>query len=651
MLRFCVFSFFVLLMSFSLHAQPLWSCDGSIIFTIDGKLFINNTAPGDLDISLNELPLPSFGDINGIAYRRADNCIYGVDNNVEPLRRIFRLSPMGEYEIIDTIPDFDGALLAGTMSFNDQYLILPHGFNFILVDVTDNSAAPTVIPLSRTDITFGFVDVALDAYTGKVHGLSTETGTFVVIDPVSGIVEDDYTLPLSLDFPAIPGIGFTDQQTLVGISGNSLNDIIGFYHPNSETVIAEVAGIIAVEDRSSVDACSCVDFDLVLQHTLSSDTLKQCQTASAVIHIINRSQGPLPGSNFVLKDTFPTGVIIEEVTYNPFPGEVEGVGTNIFQLSNFNPGFGIDSIVLQLTVTEDALLGAHEVQAFMEGFMDLVEYPSGHLLSDNPRTYESVMDATPFIIIGSDSLASVQTQYYLCPDSSVVIDPVGNQSGYDLAWEDGSVTDARLITEEGQYTATISDACITQQFAIQVEEVFLEVDLGADQTIVLGEEIVLNAQIDNDLPISTYSWLVNDTLIEFCNHDCIDFNFAFEESALVELLLVDENGCSARSEMEVTVDIALFAPNAFSPNHDGLNDWFYLQSAIPIPFVGFRIYDRWGGLLFDQASGYTNDPLQGWDGTSHLKEASQGVYLWEVTLRLGNSRSEKRFSGSLTLLK
>lgn len=651
MLRFLILSIFTTVSIFSLSAQPLWSCDGSVIFALDGKMYINRTVPGDLDISLEELPLPSFGNINAIAYRRTDNCIYGVDYNVQELRRIFRLSPLGEYEIIDTIPDFDGGLAAATMSFDDQYLILPHGGNFILVDVTDNSANPVVISLSRDDLTYFFVDMALDAYTGKIHGYSIDTQGFVSVDGLSGLVEDYYELPLGPDALSVPGMGFADNQMLIGISSNPPNNIIGFYHPNSQTLIDKVEGTIAFQITENIDGCSCVDFDFALQQTLSSDTLRHCQTATAVIHVINRSREPLSGNGFFLKDTFPAGVIIEEVLYNPYGGEEEGIGTNIFHLNNFTPDFGIDSIVLQLTITEDALLGAHEVQALMEGFTDLVAYPNGSLKSDNPKTYESKMDATTFEILGSDSLATVQTQYYICPDSFLIINPAGGQSGYHLIWEDGSTLVPRLFTEAGQYTATISDACIAREFEIVIEEVYLAASIGQDQSIVFGEQVNISAQIEHDLPLYTYTWLVNDALVEFCTDVCNDFNFTFEESGVIELLVVDENGCSTQAKMRVKVDFPFFMPNVFSPNNDGTNDRFYPQSLSPISFKDFRIFDRWGGLLFEQPSGYSNDPLLGWDGVSGLKEAEQGVYLWEITLQLGSSKTEKHFSGGVTLLK
>lgn len=68
-----------------------------------------------------------------------------------------------------------------------------------------------------------------------------------------------------------------------------------------------------------------------------------------------------------------------------------------------------------------------------------------------------------------------------------------------------------------------------------------------------------------------------------------------------------------------------YIPNAFSPNGDGLNDIFR-----PVP-VGirsteyFRVYNRYGQLLFE-----TSKWLDGWDGTYKGKKALPGTYTWMI---------------------
>jgi gliding motility-associated-like protein len=72
-----------------------------------------------------------------------------------------------------------------------------------------------------------------------------------------------------------------------------------------------------------------------------------------------------------------------------------------------------------------------------------------------------------------------------------------------------------------------------------------------------------------------------------------------------------------------------FLPNVFSPNSDGVNDLF-----VPLPYkfiesVDFKVFNRWGGLVFE-----TRDPALTWDGTSNDsgEVVSDGVYYYTATV-------------------
>lgn len=55
----------------------------------------------------------------------------------------------------------------------------------------------------------------------------------------------------------------------------------------------------------------------------------------------------------------------------------------------------------------------------------------------------------------------------------------------------------------------------------------------------------------------------------------------------------------------------VFIPNAFTPNGDGLNDILYIGGQ-GIMEMEWRIYDRWGNLVFE-----TTSPSEGWDGENY----------------------------------
>ena len=90
--------------------------------------------------------------------------------------------------------------------------------------------------------------------------------------------------------------------------------------------------------------------------------------------------------------------------------------------------------------------------------------------------------------------------------------------------------------------------------------------------------------------------------------------------------LTDEFGCTLTAQVEVKVnplqcgEPLVFIPNSFTPNGDGKNDILFVRSTILKEFT-FRIYDRWGALLFESKS-----LDEGWNGTYKGKPCQQGVY-------------------------
>lgn len=49
------------------------------------------------------------------------------------------------------------------------------------------------------------------------------------------------------------------------------------------------------------------------------------------------------------------------------------------------------------------------------------------------------------------------------------------------------------------------------------------------------------------------------------------------------------------------IPISTFIPDVFSPNHDGVNDIFYVQTNTEVTAIKLmRIYDRWGNLVFEK---------------------------------------------------
>ncbi len=99
---------------------------------------------------------------------------------------------------------------------------------------------------------------------------------------------------------------------------------------------------------------------------------------------------------------------------------------------------------------------------------------------------------------------------------------------------------------------------------------------------------------------------------------------------------------------------AIFLPNVFSPDDDGKNDFF-------TPFVDLggeptvellRIYDRWGGLVFEKKDFQPNNEPEGWNGSwANLgKKVANGVYVFYCQIGFANgSRLTK--TGNVTVAR
>jgi gliding motility-associated-like protein len=112
-------------------------------------------------------------------------------------------------------------------------------------------------------------------------------------------------------------------------------------------------------------------------------------------------------------------------------------------------------------------------------------------------------------------------------------------------------------------------------------------------------------------------------------------------------------GCEAEDDLRIIVACgkgAVYIPNAFTPNGDGKNDVFYIKGYGIQRVKSFRIFNRWGQLVFQRENFLPNDRNFGWDGTFNGKPADSGafVYITEVVCNEGKPIVEK---GTVVLIR
>jgi len=77
----------------------------------------------------------------------------------------------------------------------------------------------------------------------------------------------------------------------------------------------------------------------------------------------------------------------------------------------------------------------------------------------------------------------------------------------------------------------------------------------------------------------------------------------------------------------------IYIPNAFSPNFNGFNDFFYPIGLDGIEeIISFKIYNETGNLIFENNNFRTGDPGEGWDGTLPDGNMQDGIYTYIISI-------------------
>lgn len=210
----------------------------------------------------------------------------------------------------------------------------------------------------------------------------------------------------------------------------------------------------------------------------------------------------------------------------------------------------------------------------------------------------------------------------------------------------------------GNYTFRVKDGkgCITTVQASLGQPPAVDVSVGLDTSIVLGDSILLTAEVSNAFGMVEYEW--RSYLVEnFICADTPECSMIWAkpyQTNTYRVIVTDENGCQgeARVKVEVNKPRGVYIPTGFSPNGDLNNDLLvvYGKSRQIRNVLDFRVYDRWGELVYQDKNFSVNDETRGWDGLFRDKECDPGVYVWYVEVEYEDGYIES-MKGDVTLIR
>ncbi|MBL7776080.1 MAG: gliding motility-associated C-terminal domain-containing protein, partial [Saprospiraceae bacterium] len=193
------------------------------------------------------------------------------------------------------------------------------------------------------------------------------------------------------------------------------------------------------------------------------------------------------------------------------------------------------------------------------------------------------------------------------------------------------------------------NGCATQIDTSLANPPLFTVQLGPDATLYPGDSVFLNPVLTG-APVDSLLW----TPAAGLNTPTELNTFAQPaNTVLYKLWVQDTAGCQASDELRITVrkDYRFYAPTVFQPGARAPNHLFTFYAGPEVRNIRIvRIYDRWGGLVFDRQNVTPNHSDQGWDGRWNGQDVGPGVYIWMAELELADGATELK-SGDVTVLR
>lgn len=258
-----------------------------------------------------------------------------------------------------------------------------------------------------------------------------------------------------------------------------------------------------------------------------------------------------------------------------------------------------------------------------------------------------VLEKVDLVAFG-DSICPGEIAILLSEGNATELHWVETSSGLEIAVDEIAINVAP--SQSADYTVVGSRSTCESDTAIAHVEVYPSFDLDLVEEVVNypGQPIQLEANIPNP---EDYFWHWYPEASLTCS-SCPQPGITSDSSGQVFLTLINkETGCEATDSLVYRVlstcsNDFVFVPNVFSPNGDGVNDTFGPLSKKHSEFLDFRVYDRWGNLIFESPDASTE-----WDGSYKGKFLNPGVYVYVFQVPCSIDNSIMTITGDITLVR
>lgn len=269
---------------------------------------------------------------------------------------------------------------------------------------------------------------------------------------------------------------------------------------------------------------------------------------------------------------------------------------------------------------------------------------------DQPASFQVLVDITDISCYGFDN-------------GSIFVEVSGATPPFVFSIDGQNYYGSPLIAplEPGEYTLFVKDAmgCIYDTSGlVVVEPPELTLDLGPDTLVDYGTLLEIHPVISGVDPSEwdylSFHWFSNNPQTPPLDSSSSVGVFEVYLPTSATLTVTDPDGCVAQDLINIFVKEfrSIEVPTAFTPGNDGVNDLLLVHgnSKLVEKINYFRVFDRWGELLYEGRDFQINDPSTGWDGTFKGRPMPAGVYVWYLEVRFVD-QSIQHYQGHTTLIR
>ncbi|WP_109851820.1 gliding motility-associated C-terminal domain-containing protein [Aquimarina sp. AU58] len=489
------------------------------------------------------------------------------------------------------------------------------GAQTIDIAVTGTGITPSDFTLSNSTITIP-------------DGMTTGIVTFTIVDDID--IEGTETATLTISNPSIGiALGRTTTQNIVIIDNDSAPI------PTVNLSVSANAGTEAAGTVITATATSSI--------AVVGDQTIDIAAAGAEI---TPSDFTLSNSTITIPDGMTTGIVTFTIVDDAL---VEGTETAIVTISN--PSIGI---ALGRTTTQNIVIIDNDSAPIPTVNLSV----SANAGTEAAGTVITATATSSIAVVGDQTIdiaaagAEITPSDFTLSNSTITI-PDGVTTGIvtftivDDALVEG--TETATLTISNPSTGITLGTTTTQDVVIEDNDdlIICTIEAGDDEEIIQGQEVQLNATASGN---GTFVWTPS---IGLTNTNIANPIANPDQTTTYTVLFTSDQGCIEEDTVTVYVEAQEEDQTryGFSPDGDGINEYWEIHNIENYPNNKVSIYNRWGDIVFE-VEGY-NNTSRVFRGIANRKRSLGGDKLPEGTyffnIKIEGSHNLKKQTGFLVL--